>query len=101
MKIINSKDFIHSLDLSPPFEELYELGDRLGAILVNQKGDYEQHVYVRSPILYTLISKLKPKTVLEFGTAGGYSALCMARAMVDNNIDGKRYRYSRCFDKRV
>lgn len=95
MNISNSKDFIRSLDLSPPFEELYELGDRLGAILVNQKGDYEQHVYVRGPILYALISKLKPKTVLEFGTAGGYSALCMARAMVDNNIDGKIFTIDR------
>ena len=32
---------------------------------------------------------MRPKNVLEIGTASGYATLCMAWAMYDNNIDGK------------
>ena len=45
--------------------------------------------YERGILLYSLIAKYKPKNVLEFGTAEGYSALCMAWAMTDYNINGK------------
>ena len=45
--------------------------------------------YERGILLYSLIAKYKPKNVLEFGTAEGYSALCMAWAMVDYDINGK------------
>ena len=40
-------------------------------------------------LLYSLIAKYKPKNVLEFGTAEGYSALCMAWAMTDYDINGR------------
>jgi len=47
--------------------------------------------YERGILLYSLIAKYKPKTVLEIGTATGYSTLCMARAMCDFQIPGKIY----------
>ena len=45
--------------------------------------------YERGILLYSLIAKYKPKNVLEFGTAEGYSTLCMAWAMTDYDINGK------------
>jgi len=45
--------------------------------------------FERGMLLYTLIAKYKPKTVLEIGTAQGYSTLCMAWAMSDMKIPGK------------
>jgi len=47
--------------------------------------------YERGILLYSLIAKYKPKNVLEFGTAEGYSALCMAWAMVDYDIRDELY----------
>jgi hypothetical protein len=38
---------------------------------------------------------LKPKRILEFGTGGGYSTLCMAKALTDFKIDGKIYTIDR------
>lgn len=45
--------------------------------------------FERGMLLYALISKYKPKTVLEIGTAGGYATMCMAWAMSDMEIPGK------------
>lgn len=45
--------------------------------------------YERGMLLYALITKFQPKTVLEIGTASGYSTACMSWAMNDSNIDGK------------
>jgi len=45
--------------------------------------------YERGIIFGSSFAKYKPKNVLEFGTAEGYSALCMAWAMVDADINGK------------
>jgi len=45
--------------------------------------------FERGMLLYALISKYKPKTILEIGTAGGYSTMCMAWAMSDMKIPGK------------
>ena len=42
-----------------------------------------------------LVGFLKPKRILEFGTGGGYSTLCMARALTDFKIDGKIYTVDR------
>lgn len=44
--------------------------------------------FERGMLLYGLIAINKPKTVLEIGTAEGYSTLCMAWAMTDYNIPG-------------
>ena len=44
--------------------------------------------FERGMLLYGLIAINKPKTLLEIGTAEGYSTLCMAWAMTDYNIPG-------------
>lgn len=36
--------------------------------------------------LYDLVLKLKPKTIVEFGTLNGYSAIAMAQACRDNKV---------------
>ena len=38
---------------------------------------------------------MKPKKILEFGTGGGYSTLCMAKALDDNGIDSHIYTIDR------
>lgn len=96
MKIIDVNSFIESLGVKiPPQEKFFQFADRLGAMHVNLAGEIERHVYVRGLLLYSLIAKHKPKTILEFGTAGGYSALCMAWAMTDHDIDGTIYTVDR------
>ena len=47
--------------------------------------------YERGMLLYALVEKNKPKTIVDIGTAGGYSALCMAKALTDFKIDGRVY----------
>ena len=44
--------------------------------------------FERGMLLYGLIAINRPKTVLEIGTAEGYSTLCMAWAMTDYDIPG-------------
>lgn len=51
--------------------------------------------FERGLILYCLVSLLKPKNILEIGTAQGFSTLCMAWAMNDLNIDGNIYTIDR------
>ena len=43
------------------------------------------------PFLYRLVFGMRPRTVLDIGTARGFSALYMAKAMVDAGIDGYVY----------
>lgn len=72
MKIINVCSFIESLGVkTPPQEEFFQFADRLGGLHVNLAGEIERHVYDRGVLLYSLIAKYKPKTVLEFGTEIG------------------------------
>ena len=47
--------------------------------------------YERGMLLYGLVEKNKPKTIVDIGTAGGYSAICMAKALTDFKIDGRVY----------
>lgn len=47
--------------------------------------------FERGYILYCLVSLLKPKNILEIGTAQGFGTLCMAWAMNDSNTDGNIY----------
>ena len=45
--------------------------------------------YERGILMYYMVKKLQMKSVLEIGFGRGYSTFCMAKAMCDNNIDGK------------
>jgi len=95
MLTIDCESFIKKLGFTVPFEEIYDFGDRLGCLHKNMIGGFERHLYIRGALYYSLIRKFKPKTVLEFGTALGYSSLCMAKAMNDFNVDGKIYTIDR------
>jgi len=89
VKKIEAQTFIDSLQVKiPPIETFLKLGD-MTALFINKKNQFVRLNYNRGPLLYGLISKYKPKTVLEFGTAGGFGTLCMAWAMEENNIPGK------------
>jgi len=81
--------FIDSLDVkTPPKEKFLELTH---IFTISPQLNFPKQIpnYERGILLYSLIAKYKPKNVLEIGTAEGYSALCMAWAMTDYNINGK------------
>ena len=92
MPFLNSvkiDQFIDSLDVkTPPKEKFLELTH---IFPISPQLNFPKQIpnYERGILLYSLIAKYKPKNVLEIGTAEGYSALCMAWAMTDYNINGK------------
>lgn len=81
-------EFVKELEIKiPDIEEFLRLS-RIAPI--NPKRSVSSLInFERGMLLYALISKFRPKTVLEIGTAEGYSTLCMAWAMSDNKINGK------------
>ena len=91
MNITKYDQFISDLDVKiPPYEEFMTIGDMTALHeSKSEKNTFVQLNYERGPLLYGLISKFKPTNILEIGTARGYSTLCMAWAMSDNNIPGK------------
>ena len=88
MKEISIQNFINNLKIDiPPEKEFLKLS-RISPI--NPKRHENSIInFERGMLLYALITKIKPKTVLEIGTAEGYSTLCMAWAMTENKIEGK------------
>jgi hypothetical protein len=87
MEIIKINDFIKKTKISIPDIEKFRKLNSFFPIDPNKPPTEES--FERGMLLYTLISKYKPKTVLEIGTAQGYSTLCMAWAMSDMKISGK------------
>jgi hypothetical protein len=82
------REFVQSLDVKlPPIEEFWTLGDAT-ALRVRQDGTFFRSNYERGILLYALVAKHRPNTVLEFGTGRGYGSLCMAWAMCDFGITG-------------
>ena len=50
------------------------------------RGDnYSQHFY--GPLLYGLVLHKRPTTIVEVGTERGFSALCMAKALLDGRLE--------------
>ena len=95
-KEINYKNFLDDQNIEiPPLEKFQKLGDDLGSLMINSKGQLHRHGYERGILLYGLIAKNKPDTVLEIGTGLGYSTLCMAWAMAENNIPGTIFTVDR------
>tara|TARA_Y100000590_G_scaffold382396_1_gene452316 strand:+ start:13568 stop:14464 length:897 start_codon:yes stop_codon:yes gene_type:complete len=86
-------EFIDSLKISeyPSLDEFQRLGDMTALFYDENAKIFLDLNYERGQLLYLLISKLKPKNVLEIGTATGYGTLSMAWAMDENNLDGKIY----------
>jgi len=81
--------FIDSLDVKTPLKEKFLELTHIFPISPQLNFPKQIPNYERGILLYSLIAKYKPKNVLEIGTAEGYSALCMAWAMTDYNINGK------------
>ena len=82
------EEFIKNLDVKIPNKELFLQLSK--TIPINPKRSEDFHInFERGMLLYALIAKFQPKTILEIGTAEGYSTLCMAWAMSDFNINGK------------
>ena len=91
MRIKELYEFINSLEIDnyPSLNEFKKIGDMTALFYNDKKKNFIDLNYERGLLLYLLITKLRPKNVLEIGTASGYATLCMAWAMYDNNIDGK------------
>ena len=83
---IEIQEFINSLNIEiPPKEDFLQLSNLcpINPIKPENNSNLERGI-----LLYGLISKYKPKNVLEIGRAEGFSTLCMAWSMSDNDIDG-------------
>ncbi len=93
MNSVKIEQFIDSLNVKTPSKEKFLELTHIFPISPRFRRDhnYEKQItnYERGILLYSLIAKYKPKNILEIGTAEGYSALCMAWAMTDYNINGK------------
>ena len=77
MKEISIKNLIKNLEIEIPDEKEFLKLSKIAPI--NPKHSQGGIVnYERGMLLYALITKYKPKTVLEIGTAEGYSTLCVA-----------------------
>jgi hypothetical protein len=86
-------EFISSLQISkyPSLDEFKRIGDMTALFYDEKQRKFLDLNYERGQLLYLLITKLKPKNILEIGTAAGYGTLSMAWAMDDSNLDGKIY----------
>ena len=91
MNRIDVKPFVDSPGVSiPPVERFWRLGD-LTALRQDETGRFYRANYERGILLYTLVAKYRPQTILEFGTGRGYGCLCMAWSMEDHAIPGRIY----------
>ena len=72
MKAENFQDFVSSLQVKlPSFEKFINIGDMTALFHDKPNKRFIQLNYERGLLLYALISKFKPKNVLEIGTASG------------------------------
>jgi len=95
MEITSLDDFLELISFqNMALNDFWALGNAT-SLWKNSDGEYEKLNFHRGPLLYALIGFLKPISVLEFGTGGGYSTLCMSKAMTDFKIDGKIYTVDR------
>ena len=87
-KTVSIFDYIKKLEIDMPSEEEFKkLSQRFP---INPSSEISGEInFERGMLLYAIIALNKPKTIVEIGTAGGYSTLCMAWAMADFNINGK------------
>lgn len=93
MQITSLDDFLQSIGFGNLiYDDFWDLGN---ATSLSKENNGEQLEFSRGPLLYALVGFLKPKRILEFGTGGGYSTLCMAKALNDFKIDGKIFTIDR------
>ena len=67
--------------------------------LYKSAGCFFRPNYERGILLYHLVKEQRFTSILEIGFGRGYAALCMAKALCDNNIDGKITTVDPSFDK--
>ncbi len=82
-------DYISKLDVEIPSKEEFKKIAQIFKIYPNESKEVGLINYERGMLLYGLITKYKPKAILEIGRAQGYSTMCMAWALSENKIDGK------------
>jgi len=82
-------EYISQLNVEIPPQEEFKKIAQIFKIYPNESKEFALANYERGMLLYGLISKYKPKTILEIGRAQGYSTMCMAWALSENKIDGK------------
>ena len=93
MEKLTLNNFLKSINfINSQFDDFWTLGN---ATSLSEDTGGQKLEFYRGPLLYALICHLKPKRILEFGTGGGYSTLCMAKALFDSKIDGKIYTIDR------
>lgn len=93
--LASQKDFITEKD------ELF-----LRTLSKNVYGKFDESLYQHGLLLYLLVSKFRPKVILEIGTGGAYSSIFMMWALATKNIDGKiftidRYSTTKPFEKNL
>jgi hypothetical protein len=88
LDVIRVHEFVETLGIDlPDVESFWKLGDAT-ALRHRVDGSFFRSNYERGILLYALVSKYRPTSVLEFGTGRGYGCLCMAWAMRDCGIRG-------------
>lgn len=85
--------FIENLGVDlPSVDRFWKLGDLTGLRVRKDSSDgFYRANYERGMLLYALVEKYRPLSVLEFGTGRGYGCLCMAWSMENNAIPGRIY----------
>ena len=93
MEIISIENFLKSINCpNYKINDFWTIGN---ATSLSKETNGEKLNFYRGILLYALINFLKPKSILEIGTGGGFTALCMAKALTDFKIPGKIYTIDR------
>ena len=79
---------ISSTKSESDWSEIQEIA-RLTALRNDSGGEFFISNFWRGPMLYSLVKRLKPRTIIELGTGRGYGALCMALALNDVGIESR------------
>ncbi len=88
LNVLRVHEFVETLGVDlPPLDKFWKLGD-VTALRHRADGSFFRANYERGILLYALVAKHRPTSVLEFGTGRGYGCLCMAWAMSDFRIRG-------------
>ena len=88
LDVFKVHEFVEALGVElPPVERFWKLGDAT-ALRNRADGSFFRANYERGILLYALVAKHRPTSVLEFGTGRGYGCLCVAWAMRDYGIPG-------------
>jgi len=81
-------DYVKSLNIEIPQLEKFQKLSQIFKIYPSATKEESLRNYERGILLYSLVTKFRPKHILEIGRAQGYSTMCMAWALNKNQIDG-------------